>query len=181
MAGKRNGKPPQDATRIGTIGEVGDKMGAFANMAPPGSLMAISQKHLEWAREQPCYIHPNLGDTAGWAGGTWISLNKELLTRHSDLIKTFLHEVAHVIADHQFGASCKHGYEWRCTCIGLGHDASRTHDYPYLTRTKRGPMPRNVVYACKACGTEIRKARKFKYTPESYTHLGCGGKFHGPL
>jgi len=102
--------------------------------------------------------------TAGLAypNSSQIVLNPKLAAfGWSEVERTLLHELAHLIAHHRCGRRriAPHGPEWRRACADLGMDnEARCHDLPLPRRR----MARRYVYQCPACATKVERVRLFR-------------------
>jgi predicted SprT family Zn-dependent metalloprotease len=119
-----------------------------------------------------------LRSTAGLAfpGKALIKLNPRLREfGDSEVERTFLHELAHLVAHHRAGRRriSPHGTEWRRACADLGLKGERRcHDLPL----PRKQVARNHRYLCPACGYELRRVRPIR-RPSAC--LACCRKHNG--
>ena len=98
-----------------------------------------------------------------------IDLNLSLRTEGPEAIKkTFLHELAHVIA----GRDAKHGPRWKAICRQLGGTGERCHNYKSMHAQQNAGK---LVGVCERCGFKVIRARKLM-AGRTYTHPRCGGK-----
>jgi predicted SprT family Zn-dependent metalloprotease len=96
-----------------------------------------------------------------------IQLNVCLRTEGPEATKkTFLHELAHVIAGHGEG----HGPRWKAICRQLGGTGERCHEYDTMQRTGN-----KVVGKCERCDFKVIRTRKLM-AGRTYRHPKCGGK-----
>jgi predicted SprT family Zn-dependent metalloprotease len=115
-----------------------------------------SQVTLRW--------HARLRTTAGLArlDCAVILLNPRLLAFPQELTRTFLHELAHLVAHARNPRRMidPHGPEWRQACRDLGlPDEKRCHTLP-LAAPRR--VERKYVYHCPQCRREVRRVRPFR-------------------
>ena len=108
--------------------------------------------------------HARLRTTAGLArlDCAVILLNPRLLAFPEELTRTFLHELAHLVAHarHPRRLIDPHGPEWRLACRDLGLGAEkRCHTLP-LAAPRR--VARNYFYHCPACLREVARVRPFR-------------------
>jgi len=107
--------------------------------------------------------HARLRTTAGLArlDAALILLNPRLLAFPDELTRTFLHELAHLVAHARNPRRLidPHGPEWRQACrdLGLGGE-KRCHNLP-LAAPRR--VARNYFYHCPACRREVARVRPF--------------------
>jgi len=102
-----------------------------------------------------------------------IRLSRVVLTTHSRVYDTVLHEYAHLAVFQQHGRSARpHGAEWKAVMRTLGLAPNVTHDYPVERRT----LLKKHAYRCSVCGFLLERVRPFKRN-RVYSHVGCGGKF----
>ena len=114
--------------------------------------------------------NPRMRSTAGRA--TWpdavVEMNPALETiSHSETQRTFLHELAHLVAYERAGRRRirPHGPEWRMACCDLGIPGERAgHNLPLPTRTIR----RKWRYFCPGCWSVFDRVRKMKGTSACY-------------
>ena len=105
-----------------------------------------------------------LRSTAGLAypAKALIKLNPRLLEfGEAEVERTFLHELAHLVAQHRVGRRRipPHGEEWRRACADLGlKDERRCHNLPLPRRE----IARPHRYRCPGCGHEVRRVRPFR-------------------
>jgi len=108
--------------------------------------------------------HARLRTTAGLArlDCAVILLNPRLLAFPEELTRTFLHELAHLVAHARNPRRMidPHGPEWREACRDLGlPDERRCHSLP-LAAPRR--VTRKYVYHCPQCRREVRRVRPFR-------------------
>lgn len=108
--------------------------------------------------------HARLRTTAGLArlDCAVILLNPRLLAFPEELTRTFLHELAHLVAHarHPRRLIEPHGPEWREACRHLGLDGEkRCHTLP-LAAPRR--VARNYLYHCPSCRREVARTRPFR-------------------
>lgn len=108
--------------------------------------------------------HARLRTTAGLArlDCALILLNPRLLAFPEELTRTFLHELAHLVAHarHPRRLLHPHGAEWREACSDLGLSGERRcHTLP-LAAPRR--VARKFVYHCPHCGKEVARVRPFR-------------------
>jgi predicted SprT family Zn-dependent metalloprotease len=118
--------------------------------------LLASRVHLRW--------HVRLRTTAGLAHprNSSVLLNPRLLSFPEELTRTFLHELAHLIAHARFPRRRirPHGIEWRQACRDLGlADERRCHTLP-LAAPRR--VAKNHLYHCPRCLREVARARPFR-------------------
>lgn len=135
--------------------------------------------------------HAGLRTTAGLArlDCALILLNPRLLAFPDELTRTFLHELAHLVAHARNPRRMinPHGPEWRQACHDLGlKDEKRCHTLP-LAAPRR--VARKYLYHCPSCRREVARVRPFR---RAEACLGCcrslaGGRYdrrfrfiHGP-
>ena len=108
--------------------------------------------------------HARLRTTAGLArlDCAMILLNPRLLAFPEELTRTFLHELAHLVAHarHPRRLIDPHGPEWRQACRDLGlADEKRCHTLPLATPRR---VERKYTYHCPQCRREVRRVRPFR-------------------
>jgi SprT protein len=108
--------------------------------------------------------HARLRTTAGLArlDCAVILLNPRLLAFPSELTRTFLHELAHLVAHARNPRRLidPHGPEWKEACRHLGlEDEKRCHTLP-LAAPRR--VARNYFYHCPSCRREVARVRAFR-------------------
>ena len=108
--------------------------------------------------------HERLRTTAGLArlDCALILLNPRLLAFPEELTRTFLHELAHLVAHARNPRRMidPHGPEWREACRDLGMPGERRcHNLP-LAAPRR--IERKHVYHCPSCLREVRRVRVFR-------------------
>ena len=108
--------------------------------------------------------HARLRTTAGLArlDCAVILLNPRLLAFPEELTRTFLHELAHLVAHarHPRRLIDPHGPEWRQACRDLGlADEKRCHTLPLATPRR---VERKYTYHCPQCRREVRRVRPFR-------------------
>jgi len=118
--------------------------------------LLAARVHLSW--------HARLRTTAGLAHSSTSSvlLNPRLLSFPEELTRTFLHELAHLVAHarHPRRRIRPHGSEWRQACRDLGlPDERRCHTLP-LAAPRR--VAKNHLYHCPRCLREVARARPFR-------------------
>lgn len=127
--------------------------------------------------------NPRMRSTAGRAfyKENIIELNPKLQDiSEEELHRTFLHELAHLVAHHRTYPRriAPHGVDWRLACKDLGIPYEKaTHNLPLPSRTQARPW----VYTCPNCRETITRARRMKRR-----HVACytcckkynSGKYH---
>ena len=108
--------------------------------------------------------HARLRTTAGLArlDCSVILLNPRLLAFPDELARTFLHELAHLVANARNPRRLidPHGPEWKEACRHLGlADEKRCHTLP-LAAPRR--VARNYLYHCPPCHREVARVRPFR-------------------
>ncbi|MBJ7259560.1 MAG: SprT-like domain-containing protein [Chthoniobacterales bacterium] len=108
--------------------------------------------------------HAPLRTTAGVARvqNSLILLNPRLLVFPGELTRTFLHELAHLVAHarHPRRRIAPHGREWLAACVDLGLPGEkRCHALP-LASPRR--VARRFLYHCPHCRREIARVRPFR-------------------
>ena len=108
--------------------------------------------------------HARLRTTAGLArlDCAVILINPRLLAFPEELTRTFLHELAHLVAHarHPCRLIDPHGPEWRQACRDLGlADEKRCHTLPLATPRR---VERKYTYHCPQCRREVRRVRPFR-------------------
>ena len=108
--------------------------------------------------------HARLRTTAGLArlDCALILLNPRLLAFPEELTRTFLHELAHLVAHARNPRRMidPHGPEWREACRDLGLSGEkRCHSLP-LAAPRR--VERKYIYHCPSCRREVRRVRIFR-------------------
>jgi SprT protein len=108
--------------------------------------------------------HARLRTTAGLArlDCAVILLNPRLLAFPDELTRTFLHELAHLVAHarHPRRLIDPHGHEWRQACRDLGlANEKRCHTLP-LAAPRR--VERRHHYHCPSCRREVARVRPFR-------------------
>jgi len=107
--------------------------------------------------------NPRLTSCAGRADfrTKLIYLNPQLHAHPNEIERTFLHELAHLLA--QFRAGRKrilpHGKEWRQACVDLGiGDEKRCHNLPFPILERA----RKFLYQCPHCREKFPRVRKIR-------------------
>ena len=135
--------------------------------------------------------HARLRTTAGLArlDCSLILLNPRLLAFPEELTRTFLHELAHLVAHARNPRRMidPHGPEWREACRDLGMPGEkRCHTLP-LAAPRR--VERKYIYHCPSCRREVRRVRVFRRSEACLTccRVHAGGRYdrrfrfvHGP-
>jgi len=108
--------------------------------------------------------HARLRTTAGLArlDCAVILLNPRLLAFPEELTRTFLHELAHLVAHARNPRRLidPHGPEWRLACTDLGlRGEKRCHGLPLATPRR---VERKHIYHCPQCRREVRRVRPFR-------------------
>ena len=108
--------------------------------------------------------HARLRTTAGLArlDCALILINPRLLAFPEELIRTFLHELAHLVAHARNPRRLlhPHGPEWQEACRDLGlAGEKRCHTLP-LAAPRR--VARKYLYHCPSCRREVRRVRPFR-------------------
>lgn len=109
--------------------------------------------------------HERLRTTAGLArlDCAVILLNPRLLAFPEELTRTFLHELAHLVAHarHPRRLLNPHGPEWQQACrdIGLAGE-KRCHTLPLAAPRK---VARKYIYHCPHCRKEVPRVRPFRH------------------
>ncbi|MFM8460111.1 MAG: SprT-like domain-containing protein [Chthoniobacterales bacterium] len=108
--------------------------------------------------------HARLRTTAGLArlDCAVILLNPRLLAFPEELTRTFLHELAHLVAHARNPRRLidPHGPEWRLACADLGLPGEkRCHVLPLATPRR---VERKHIYHCPQCRREVRRVRPFR-------------------
>jgi SprT protein len=91
-----------------------------------------------------------------------ITLNPRLHDHPHEIERTFLHELAHLLA--QFREKRRkrippHGAEWRAACVDLGiGDEKRCHDLPFAITERI----RRFLYQCPNCRRDFPRARRVR-------------------
>jgi SprT protein len=125
--------------------------------------------------------HARLRTTAGMArlDANLILLNPRLLAFPEELTRTFLHELAHLVAHarHPRRMIEPHGNEWRQACRELGLPGeTRCHSLP-LAAPRR--VQRKYLYHCPQCAREVPRVRPFRHAEACLAccrHL-AGGRY----
>lgn len=107
-----------------------------------------------------------------------ISLNPRLRDHPHEIERTFLHELAHVLAQFRAGRHriAPHGRQWRTACADLGIAGERRyHNLPFPVR----PRIRRFLYKCRNCAREFPRVRRIR---RAIACLACcrahnGGEF----
>lgn len=125
--------------------------------------------------------NPRLRTSAGraWPDRPRIELNPAIAGfGDAEVIRTLLHELAHVVARHRAGRRriAPHGPEWGRACADLG--------IPGEPARHRLPLPvhrceRRFAYRCPACGAVIHRARRMRRRAACLAccRLHSGGRF----
>lgn len=109
-----------------------------------------------------------------------VELNPKLLgISMSEVRRTLLHELAHILAYHRAGRReiAPHGIEWQQACCDLGIPGeSATHRLP-LGGTRQRMRWR---YVCPSCQVYFERARRIGQKSACYRccHTHNGGKYH---
>jgi predicted SprT family Zn-dependent metalloprotease len=109
-----------------------------------------------------------------------ISLNPRLVEHPTEINRTLMHELAHILAQFRAGRRriSPHGIEWQQACVDLGiADEKRCHNLPFPARTYAA----RFVYRCPNCRQEFPRVRRMRRTVAC---LACcrehnGGEFDG--
>jgi predicted SprT family Zn-dependent metalloprotease len=125
--------------------------------------------------------HPRLRTTAGSAriGASLILLNPRLLSFPEELTRTFLHELAHLVA-HARNPRRRlppHGAEWRQACGDLGVPGEkRCHTIPLAASRQ---VTRKFFYHCPHCRREVARVRPFRRAEACLTccRVHAGGRY----
>lgn len=109
--------------------------------------------------------HPRLRTTAGLArlDCSLILLNPRLLAHPAELRRTFLHELAHLVAHARNPRRLidPHGPEWRQACRDLGLvEEKRCHN---LVLAQPRQVTRRYRYHCSHCRREVARVRPFRH------------------
>jgi predicted SprT family Zn-dependent metalloprotease len=125
---------------------------------------AVRLELTELAARITIHWHERLRTTAGLArlDCAVILLNPRLLAFPEELTRTFLHELAHLIAHarHPRRLLNPHGPEWQQACHDLGlAGEKRCHSLPLATPRK---IARKYVYHCPRCHKEVARVRPFR-------------------
>lgn len=108
--------------------------------------------------------HARLRTTAGLASpqAAAILLNPRLLGFPDELARTFLHELAHLVAHerHPRRRIDPHGPEWRQACRDLGMPGERRCHTLALAPPRR--VERKHIYHCPSCHREVARVRPFR-------------------
>jgi len=107
-----------------------------------------------------------------------ISLNPQLVYHPSEIDRTLLHELAHILAQFRAGRRriLPHGPEWRQACRDLGiADEKRCHNLPFPISERA----RRYLYKCPHCQRDFPRVRRIK---RAVACLACcrahnGGEF----
>lgn len=92
-----------------------------------------------------------------------IRLNARLLTINLDeLIPTYLHELAHIVANLMMEHQCGHGPAWKMVMGALGEPADRCHDMDVSAFRK---VQKKYDYACTECYKDFEMT-KIKHTKQ---------------
>src|SRR6266498_3650306 len=121
--------------------------------------------------------NPRLKTAAGRADyrQKLIWLNPRLFGHPTEIDRTLLHELAHILA--QFRAGRRrippHGTEWQQACVDLGiADEKRCHNLPFPARTYAA----RFVYRCPNCRQEFPRVRRLR---RAVACLVCCRKHNG--
>jgi predicted SprT family Zn-dependent metalloprotease len=90
-----------------------------------------------------------------------ISLNTRLQDHPHEIERTFLHELAHLLAQFRGGRKRvpPHGSEWRKACRDLGiADEKRCHNLPFPIRERI----RRFLYKCPNCMRDFPRVKKIR-------------------
>lgn len=108
--------------------------------------------------------HPRLRTTAGQARASecMILLNPRLSGFPGELMRTFLHELAHLVAHarHPRRRISPHGAEWRAACADLGLPGEKRCHNLSLAAPRR--VVRRHTYHCPCCRREVARVRPFR-------------------
>lgn len=130
-----------------------------------------SQAFLDLADNLTCELSERMGTCAGkaWTKGVggkytlgFIRLNARLLAINPDeLIPTYLHELAHVVANFMVGRQAGHGPAWKMVMRAIGITDERCHSMDVTAFAK--PQKR-FSYTCTKCEMDfnLTKARHKK-------------------
>ncbi len=125
--------------------------------------------------------NPRLKSCAGRADyrEKLISLNPRLREHPGEVERTFLHELAHILAHFRKKGRrhiLPHGPEWRKACADLGiPDEKRCHNLPFPITERL----RRFLYRCPNCARDFPRARRIR---RAIACLACcrahnGGEF----
>ena len=108
--------------------------------------------------------HARLRTTAGLAcmRRSRIMLNPRLLAFPEELARTFLHEMAHLVAHARYPGRriAPHGRAWKQACRDLGVPGEkRCHTLPLAQPRK---VARRHLYHCPHCHAEVARVRPFR-------------------
>ncbi len=169
------------ARTIGTAGDVAFAWGLSGAVA--GALRTCRPHDADIRDALACtevLVNGRLTTTAGQAQ-MWpplIHLNPSILDpgHEADRDATFLHEVAHIVADRWHLLASRrsdgiHGRTWRRIMRNMGQDPVSNHDIAVLKARRAKPV---LTYKCRACGQEFDRARA---VPRDHV---CG-RCHGEL
>ena len=90
-----------------------------------------------------------------------ISLNSQLVHHPSEIDRTLLHELAHILAQFRAGRKriLSHGADWRQACRDLGiADEKRCHNLPFPVAERA----RRYLYKCPNCQRDFPRVRQIK-------------------
>lgn len=125
--------------------------------------------------------HARLRTTAGLArlDCAVILLNPRLLAFPEELTRTFLHELAHLVAHarHPRRLLNPHGPEWQQACRDLGlAGEKRCHTLPLAAPRK---VARKYFYHCPHCRQEVARVRPFRHAEACVVccRRHAGGKY----
>lgn len=100
-------------------------------------------------------LSERMGTCAGyaWSVRNLIRLNARLLAIHPDeLIPTYLHELAHIVANRIYKTDCGHGPLWRKVMMVLGVSDERCHRMDTSAFAVRRKAQPTFSYECMKCG-----------------------------
>ena len=149
--------PPDPATEAVAVPSRGLDVEAAAReiLRSLGATKLASELRVEWnARLKTC---------AGRADyrSKLISLNPQLVHNPSEIDRTLLHELAHILAQFRAGRRriLPHGTEWRQACCDLGiADEKCCHNLPFRVSERA----RRYLYKCPHCQRDFPRVRRIK-------------------
>lgn len=139
-------------------------------------------------------LSTRLSVAAGYAqlnyitGEMKIKLHYRLLKDKPEQLKaTYLHELAHILANRWYGYACHHDVNWKQVAILLGDNGERCHNMDVAAFRPARRARKRYVYACTGCPkqyqlTEMRHKRMMLYPRACYCRCGKDIKYQeGPV
>ena len=169
---RRTTKSPGEGHLVGSNRDVDLESNARELLRSLGAARIARELRVEW--------NSRLKTAAGRANyrEKMISLNLRLFEHPTEINRTLLHELAHILAQFRAGRRriLPHGVEWQQACRDLGiSDEKRCHDLPFPVSERA----RRYLYRCPGCRRDFPRVRPIK---RAVACLACcrahnGGEF----